>query len=350
MKIASVFSLLLTICYCSAAEPGSQAACVLLHNGHTLRGTVQFQADRCLVDLPSGIQVRLKRGSIAFIGETLLEVYAFQRAAVNPGDVTATLRFADWCLQQGLLKEAGLQLENASSIRQQDPRIQHLQRRLAILSQPPSGRSTLANDPANVVVSSDQVQERMSRLSAETIQQFASLIQPMLLNRCGTNRCHGPAANSKLTLIRTASGRPIPQRLTFRNLYNILDQLESGNPLTSDLLTAPSSPHGNINGGIFSQQDTLQMNRLVKWCELAVQDQPARRIDSISGPTTVLAQPSPARVRTVVPTIDPIRPAPRTPAVPPGFPGGGRDPFDPAPFNELLHPRRLPSVIPGRRS
>jgi len=323
---------------------------VLLHNGHTLRGTVQFQADRCLLDLSSGIQVRLKRESIAFIGETMLEVYAFQRATVNPGDVTATLRFAAWCMQQGLLKEAGLQLENAGRIRQRDPRIQHLQRRLAILNQPPSRRSTLANDSVRAVVSSDQIQERMSQLSAETIQQFASLIQPMLLNRCGTNRCHGPAANSGLTLIRTASGRPIPQRLTYRNLYNILDQLESGNALTSDLLTAPSSPHGKIDGGIFSQQDALQMNKLVKWCELAIQGQPARRIDSVSGPTTVLAQPSPARVRKMGPTIDPIPPAPRRPAVPPGLPDGGRDPFDPAPFNELLHPNRLPSVIAGRRT
>jgi hypothetical protein len=344
VKYLITLALLLVCTWSVAGEPASRTAYLLLRNGQTLHGTVHLQPEGYLVDLDSGVQLRLRRDSVTFRGESLHELYAFQRAGVNPRDITSTVRLADWCLRQGLLKEAELQIKHASTIRKGDRRIAHLQRRLDIQDNPPAHAASGENRATRPVVNSDQVSERIGQLSAETIQQFTSLIQPLMLNRCGTNQCHGPTAGSSLTLLRTAAGRPIPQRLTYRNLYYVLEQLGNKNPLESNLLVAPSAPHGKIDGGIFTDQEAVHMENLVKWCELAIQTIDTTLPASLPRPSSILAQPG------VSPDPRPqqdTRPEERPPEPSTGLapiPSANHDPFDPDPFNRLFHPRRLPAV------
>ena len=346
VKYLATISLLLSCTSSVASEPTSRTAYLLLRNGQMLHGTVHLQPNGYLVDLDSGVQLRLRRDSIVFRGQSLHELYAFQRAGVNPRDITSTVRLADWCLRQGLLKEAELQIKHASTIRKGDARISHLQRRLDIQNHPPAHAPGEAQS-TRPVVNSDQVSQRIGQLSAETIQQFTSLIQPLMLNRCGTNQCHGPTASSSLTLLRTAAGRPIPQRLTYRNLYNVLEQLGSKDPLQSTLLVAPSAPHGKIDGGIFTDQETAHMENLLKWCELAIQTNDTTLPASVPRPPSILAQPL---VSTGTQPQQSTRPEERASAPLTGLApvrSVNNDPFDPGPFNRLFHPRRLPAVDPN---
>ena len=346
VKYLATISLLLSCTWSVASEPASRTAYLLLRNGQTLHGTVHLQPDGYLVDLDSGVQLRLRPDAILFRGDSLHELYAFQRAGVNPRDITSTVRLADWCLRQGLLKEAELQITHASTIRRGDARISHLQRRLDIQRDPPTHApgETRSTRP---VVSSDQVSQRIGQLSAEAIQQFTSLIQPLMLNRCGTNQCHGPTASSSLTLLRTAAGRPIPQRLTYRNLYNVLEQLGSKDPLESTLLVAPSAPHGKIDGGIFTDQETAHMENLVKWCELAIQTIDTTLPASVPRPPSILAQPSVSTGTGPQQSTRPKESAPEPSAGLAPVRSVNHDPFDPGPFNRLFHPRRLPAVDPS---
>jgi hypothetical protein len=349
LKNAITIALVLAGCSCPASEPLPGNTYLLLHNGQTIRGSVQVQADCFLVNIRSGIQMRLARDAVVFRGESLAEIYAYQRASVNPRDILAILRLADWCLREGLLEEAGFQIARARQIRNRDPRIAHLQRRLTIQQRPPIDAPGAARSTAPPVVSSDQVQKRIGRLSAETIQQFTSLIQPLMLNRCGTNQCHGPTAGSSLTLIRTAAGRPIPQRLTYRNLYNILGHLGQGEARESSLLLAPAAPHGKIDGGIFTEQERIHVENLIAWCERATQPTSSPLPETIAGPETILAQPAPA-ISPVTPAVSRTGESAGHPPAPPRVPrSGGSDPFDPGPFNERFHRHRLPALLPSSK-
>ena len=347
LKNATIIACLLAGSWSLASEPLPHATYLLLQNGQTLQGRVKVQGDRFLIELRSGGQMRLQRTSIAFQGDSLGEIYAYQRATVNPRDLSAILRLADWCLRTGLLSEADAQIERARQIHAQDPRIVSLQRRLGIQKQPPIKPLVSARTETHRVVSHDQVQQRIGQLSAETIQQFTAVVQPLVLNRCGTNQCHGPPAGSTLTLIRTAAGRPIPQRLTYRNLYNILEHLGQGDALQSGLLLAPSAPHGKIDGGIFTEQESNHVKTLVAWCERASQQATSPLPEGVGRQPAVLAQPAPA--------MNPINSsAPRTgeatdrPTQAFRLPSPSKiDPFDPAPFNERYHQRRLPAVLPS---
>ena len=164
-----------------------------------------------------------------------------------------------------------------------------------------------------------------------------------MLNRCGTNQCHGPTADSSLTLLRTAAGRSIPQRLTYRNLFNVLQYLDNKDPLQSSLLLAPSASHGKIDGGIFTDQEKTHLQNLVKWCQLAIQTSNTITPPSVSQPAPILAQPG-----VPVGPAEEVAEPPGDPAVPPAqsLPVS-KDPFDPGPFNRLLHPRQFPAAGPA---
>jgi len=347
LKNATIIACLLAGSWSLASEPPPRATYLLLQNGQTIQGRVKVQGDRLLIDLRSGVQMRLQRTTVAFQGESLGEIYAYQRATVNSRDLTAVLRLADWCLRTGLLPEAGVQIEQAKQIRAQDPRILSLQRRLDIQKQPPIDPLVSARTKAHRVVSHDQVQQRIGRLSAETIQQFTAVVQPLVLNRCGTNQCHGPPAGSALTLIRTAAGRPIPQRLTYRNLYNILEHLGQGDARQSGLLLASAAPHGQIDGGIFTEQESNHVETLVAWCERASQGTNTPLPEMVERPQPVLAQPAPA-IRPIDPSAAGTRESTSQQAQASRLRSPSKtDPFDPAPFNERYHRRRLPAVLPS---
>ncbi len=347
LKNAMIIACLLAGSWSLASEPPPRATYLLLRNGQTIQGSVKVQGDRYLIDLRSGVQMRLQRTTVAFQGESLGEIYAYQRATVNPRDLSAVLRLADWCLRTGLLTEAGVQIERAKQIRAQDPRTLSLQRRLDIQKQPPIEPLVSERTKAHRVVSHDQVQQRIGRLSAETIQQFTAVVQPLVLNRCGTNQCHGPPAGSALTLIRTAAGRPIPQRLTYRNLYNLLEHLGQGDARQSGLLLAPSAPHGQIDGGIFTEQESKHVATLVAWCERASQGTSTLLPEMVERQQPVLAQPAPA-IRPIDPSAAGTSESTGQQAQASQLPSFSKtDPFDPAPFNERYHQRRLPAVLPS---
>ena len=123
-----------------------------------------------------------------------------------------------------------------------------------------------------------------------------------------------------------------------------LEQLGNADPLESNLLVAPSAPHGKIDGGIFTDQETAHMENLVKWCELAIQTIDTTLPASLPRPSSILAQPGvspdPRPQQDTGPEERP--PEPSTGLAP--IPSANHDPFDPHPFNRLFHPRRLPAV------
>jgi len=334
------FSVVLALVLASrlvAVPPAERLEYVLLANGQTLHAVCQQEGDQHVLKLSSGVLMRIPSTMIAYRGETLDQLYFYRQAGVEPGNISSTLKLVDWCIRSGLLERAQQQLDQAIKLSPSDRRISNLQRRLATRSTANStAHVAVAAAPPVAVVTSQQVSQRLATVPAETIQQFSSTIQPILLNRCGSNGCHGPAANSAFTLIRTSSRRPIPQRLTQRNLFNVLEQLNSKDVNASHLLTAPDSPHGPVAAGVLVSRDNRQLQQLRAWCERAIQlpGQP-QSPDDVKAPA-LLAQPTPQPFPHVA--IEAGAAAPFAPHLPAARrPLISADPFDPSPFNSRFH-------------
>ena len=68
-----------------------------------------------------------------------------------------------------------------------------------------------------------------------------------------------------MRLIRISAGKSPSRRFTQRNLYSVMQYVDSENPLKSKLLTAASGPHGTVQNAIFSEHEASRYKRLVDW-------------------------------------------------------------------------------------
>jgi hypothetical protein len=237
-----------------------------------------------------------------------------------------------------LHSRAADELLTAMTIDPRNPKIKLLERRLQIAV---STRTPPANPPAQktAAVGLDDLERTIRQLPTDAVEQYASQVQPLLLNRCGANSCHGARTTTSLRLIRPSSGDIMSRRFTQRNLYSVLQSVDAGSPQTSRLLTVPSQPHGNLASAVFGERDEPQVRLLANWIIQAT-GRGAAPPSTISDPPANLMQTSlDAPVRLPLTDADPIGaggpPSHGVSAARTGLRAepSPRDPFDPEIFN-----------------
>ncbi len=242
---------------------------LLLRNGEMLRGKVTRVDDRYRVVFRGG-EILVKAGDVQSQCRDGGEAYAQKRALIRPDVAQDHLDLAQWCQKCGLLAEAAGELAEAAVLDPTHPMIPLVQRRLQMAKDPqqtaePTGKSAI---PGPSVHDLDRMVRGMPPKSVET---FAQVVQPMLLNHCATSGCHGQRAGDQFHLLRAPAGTPPSRRLTQRNLYATLQWIDHDNPGRSRLLTIPTRPHGTAPSPIFSNHQTAQFRQLVDWCYRASQ-------------------------------------------------------------------------------
>jgi hypothetical protein len=203
-------------------------------------------------------------------------------------------------------------------------------------------------------------------ISPRAMEAFSSGVQPMLLNRCGTATCHGPAATSGFQLTRSPWGNSQPRRFTQRNLQAVLKLVDRASPAESKIVKIPQQPHGSAKLPLFGDRDAGTLKLLTSWIELlsapaearpAKIERPADLSLRAAGAPSLWMPIAGEEGATAVPLpllkpegdkgiVDPsavTKPAgesapgrPKVPATPVSS-GLPRDPFDPAVFNRLHH-------------
>ena len=200
----------------------------------------------------------------------------------------------------------------------------------------------------------------MQGLPEDAVETFVSRVQPLLLNRCGANTCHGVRAASEFRLVRPGWGKTVTRRFTQRNLHAALRAVNFDAPHESPLLLAPSAPHGNVAGAIFSGREAPQLRVLVDWVRQVTRDR-KRKVVAVtpSEPTGQLMQTSyeqpvhlpQAGTDEPVPTHpSPCGPSPaatHSPATSSLVSPAPRDAFDPEVFNRRYHRAVEPEVEPA---
>jgi hypothetical protein len=246
---------------------------LLLRTGSVVRGKISRAGDRYYVALPHA-ELRIKVENVELFCRNLDEAYRMKSSAIKPGQVDARLELAEWCLRNNLLGYAAHEVLRARRDNPRHPRLELVQRRLELAANPPDIPFTADTD-SQPRPSGEQLSQWVRGLPPGTVENFTNTVQPLLLNRCATGGCHGPAAENRLRLERIPGGRPPTRSITHRNLKAVLECVDREDPAASLLLTRPLAPHGEATEAIFNGHDLRQYQQLVKWVhEMAQPRQP----------------------------------------------------------------------------
>ncbi len=249
--------------------PDSGAGVLVLRNGHVVQGHITRLGDRYVVTLGETGEVRFSVGDVEFQCATLEEAYFRKRDILDVTSVRQRLDLAEWCLRHDLPHRAADQLLAAMAMNPFDSRARAIRRRMLHMAE---ARQIAAqpNPTTESTVDWEAIEKVLETTPPEAVETFTTSIQVLLLNRCGTNACHGNQANSRFHLLRPMRDRSIPRRLTQRNLYATLQMIDASNPDQSPLLTVPLGPHGGEKVSLFAGRNERQWEQLRDWVHLAV--------------------------------------------------------------------------------
>jgi hypothetical protein len=253
---------------------------------------------------------------------------------------------AEWSLRHGLTHRGADQLLAALAINPFDARAHALRRRLLQMCQ---ARQIAESENAAAEVDWQAMERVLQTTPPQAVEDFTTGIQLLLLNRCGTNACHGSLANTQFRLMRPLKDQALPRRLTQRNLYATLKMIDMADPDASPLLTVPRGPHGGEKEGLFTGKQDAQWVQLRDWVRLAAQPrESSEAADFASDAATSGAAAAPERSMALRPattdspegdihrSIYSPAAAAKEAAVEPA----PRDPFDPEVFNRRYHPEK----------
>jgi hypothetical protein len=247
-----------------------QAGLLVLRNGQVLQGEVTQAGDYYVVTLGGTSEIRLKAAEVEAVCASLDEAYEFKVGHLSGSGARPHLELAEWCLRHDLHARCAQQLVAAMRLEPDNPGLKLLERRLEFAAQQPKERDQATPTAASAIVSSEKMEQAIRDLPAGSVEKFAAVIQPILLNRCGANQCHGPNSKSEFRLLRPSPGQVANRRFTQRNLYAALEQLDRSQPEASPLLTLPQHRHGTSLTAVFDKHSQKQLDDLAKWINITL--------------------------------------------------------------------------------
>jgi hypothetical protein len=268
-----------------------EAGVLVLRNGQVIAGEVTRAGDYYVVTLgPSG-EIRLPAADVEAFCGSLDEAYEFKQRHLSGPGAQPHLNLADWCLRHNLYARCAEQLVAARQVEPDNARLLQLQRRLELaVLEPPAAAEKIPSTTATV--SAEQLEKALQALPKGSVEKFSAIVQPILLNRCGANQCHGPNAKSEFRLLRPPTGQIASRRFTQRNLYATLRYLDESSPAASPLLTMPQRRHGSALTAVFDKHTQSQLSELTAWVKLTIAAPPPASLPTIGRNTATLSQPA----------------------------------------------------------
>jgi hypothetical protein len=337
-------TLLLAASMVAAQSPfAPQRGLLLLKNGNVLAGEVTSAGDYYLVLIGKSSELRVPAKDVEAQVATLDEAYELKQHGLFGRGAAPHLDLAEWCLRQGLHARCGEQLAAATKVEAENPKIADLQRRLALATQVRTDSKPAATTAtAAVSTTAEQIERAVKALPKGSVEKFAAVVQPLLLNRCGANQCHGPNSQTALHFVRPPSGQSPPQRFTQRNLFAVLQQLDASRPEASPLLIEAQRKHGPALTAPFDKQTQKQFDELKAWVLFSTAPLAASPPETIAVETPATLSQAPQ-----ADTGHADREEPVVAASPPKQSANEkftpRDPFDPEIFNRRFRTGNVPT-------
>jgi hypothetical protein len=117
-----------------ANEEAYRGPVVVLKNGTVLRGKGTNLGEKIAVELADGGEVKLPKGQVEVVADSLDDAYLQRREKLLPENVLSQINLAYWCLDQGMKVEANIHLREAKKIDSSHPGISRLQRKIKEVS------------------------------------------------------------------------------------------------------------------------------------------------------------------------------------------------------------------------
>jgi hypothetical protein len=325
-----------------------QAGILALKNGQVMEGEIIRAGDYYVVSRGENSEIRLKADDVELFCSSLIEAYDLKVRHLSGFSAKSNLDLAKWCLRHGLFAQCSEQLVAARRLDPTNSQVAELETRLQLaLESPPSPNPASKSPP----VAPDDVEAALQSLPRASIEKFGAVVQPILLNRCGANQCHGPNAKSDFRLLRPPQGQIVSRRFTQRNLYAALRFVDRENPDHSPLVALPQQRHGSSLSAVFDKHSVGQLAELLTWARLTsggAATPPPRLPTTIAPVEATLSQPAARSNVDSTPPADEApapgapnesaanRPSPAAPTKVAGQPAF-RDRFDPEIFNRHFH-------------
>ena len=325
-----------------AAEPllSPQAGLLLLRNGNVLAGDITQAGDYYVIVLDKSSEIRLLAKDVEAQVATLDEAYELKRHGLFGRGAEPNLDLADWCLRHGLVARCREQLAAAKGVEADNPRIAQIERRLELAIAPRPAGQARPTAPSPTAASAAQIEAAVKSVPRGSVEKFTAVIQPLLMNRCGANSCHGANGPTDFHLLRPPGSQVMTQRFTQRNLYALLQQIDTASPESSPLLVESQRRHGNSLTAPLDKQTQKQFEELKAWVLATV---------AIPAPAMPATIPGEEPATLSQPAGLPEHPAAALPAASSGEKEKRftpRDPFDPEIFNRRFKPKQKPPVKP----
>ena len=202
---------------------------------------------------------------------SLEEAYQLKKFGLFGRGAEPHLKLAQWCLRHGLQAGCGEQLAEATRLEPDHSGIAPIERRFAqALEVKPASIAPASRPASSTTVRSDDLEKAVRALPKASVERFAAVVQPLLLNRCGANQCHGANSQTEFHVLRPPGGQAASQRFTQRNLYAALQYIDRASPEDSPLVVLPAKQHGSSLVPVFDKQTQKQLDELKAWVKLAV--------------------------------------------------------------------------------
>jgi hypothetical protein len=332
----------------AADDPGhDHGHYLILETTRVLHGDITRQSDGYHVKRAIG-ETLVPREGVMFLCDTLSEAYEHLRQRANLRDADERIRLARWCQLNGLRQEAlveaeaavALRPDNVGFVRLRDSLRRSCSRITEHAPAAPLEQDTEAATTANV------------EITAESLGQFISHVQPVLMNTCAS--CHVSGKGGNLKLLRSNEGGIINRRATQYNLKAVLAEIRPDHWQASPFLTKSISIHGNASAPPIKGRQSAAYKALEEWVKQTLEDnaqlQTAGPVANHDRPAD--AAPPDGKSTGAVPSRGPAdgKAAGATPSafgVNQTAKGASRapstaplDPFDPAIFNQANKPPR----------
>jgi hypothetical protein len=258
------------------------------------------------------------------------EAFQFVRSRANLADADERLRLAEWCRLNGLHEQAVAEVKAAVQLR---PDHVATRRLLSYLEESGPIKQTPAKesgDAANARVSID--------LTEEALGQFATKVQPILMNACAN--CHANGRGGAFKLTHAYNSTVLNRKTLQQNLAAVLGEVNLIQPQNSLLLSKAVSVHGSQEQAPIKNRQAAAYHALEEWVWITLANNPQLRDEAVQKAAAKAPAASPfAEVKT--PPGDKPRVAADDGAKP-SAPAAKEapepaDPYSPDDFNRQFH-------------
>lgn len=333
---------------------------LLLKNGHAMEGDIERLGTQFCIRHGTS-EVWLNADKTVRLCTDWNDAYNYVQTLIKPDDANDRVKLARWCHLHKLTDKA---LEQARKALELQPGNAEAKLIVTTLERSIQASPKPAIPLSSPVVTAPKADATVD-VASETLVNFMTRVQPILMNTCAS--CHSTNTAGSFRLERVGEGAQ--KAASQRNLAALLPHVDLERPASSPLLVRATTAHGGAAHPALASRDAKPLQTIQQWIEQTAAKNPHLKSDRVLAKTLVKGEPTTFATQGAVVRAVPPEPKAKTPAkTPPSktpVVGSTADPtprpqmqpvrvepdeYDPAIFNRHFHGSRMQSMdVTSRR-